>query len=359
MKRITCPVCFLARSARPWTLCLTILSLIAATVVLMASGGCGPSASGGNEPSHDLLAKAQTEPAAKPAGAESPSDIRAGEKKTGVLLVSHGSHSDQWREMLEDVEQDVSERVLAIPGINGIKSAFMEYTEPSIATQLKAFDDEGYTQVILVPLLLTVSGHSFDDIPTIIGAKDDAKALAMLEAEGIERYLPRAKVTITPLLDFSSLLETNLARRVGRLTKDPANEGVVLVAYGDAEYDDEWVALFRDIGEKLKAETGISMATHAWCGHLVSYKTQPTVDAIKRVLAAHERAIVVPVLVAYDQTFQGKIIGGAVNEVGEKDRVVYTPDAILPEPALNEWIVSISKQTREALAKTDAKESQP
>ena len=318
--------------------------------ILLTSGGCGPPASGGSDRTSTLRAGEEAPPAD-----EKPTV----EKKTGVLLVSHGSHSAQWREMLQDVERDVSERVLAIPGIDGIKSAFMEYTEPSIATQLKAFDDEGYTQVILVPLLLTVSGHSFDDIPTIIGAKDDAKSLAMLEAEGITRYLPKAQVTITPLLDFSSLLETNLTRRVGRLTKNPTDEGVVLVAYGDTEYNDEWVELFRNVGEKIKAETGVAAITHAWCGHIVGYKQQPTIDAIQSILDAHERALVVPVLVAYDGTFQGKIIGGAVDSIGDKQRIVYTPDAILPEPALNEWIVSIAKQTREALDKTHERESQP
>jgi sirohydrochlorin ferrochelatase len=261
--------------------------------------------------------------------------------------------------MLREVERDVTERVLAIPGIDGIKSAFMEYTEPSIATQLKTLDDEGYTQVILVPLLLTVSGHSFDDIPTIIGAKDDAKSLAMIEAEGIKRYLPKAKVTITPLLDFSKLLETNLARRIARLTKEPAHEGVVLVAYGDTQYNDEWVALFREVGEEIKAETSVTAVTHAWCGHIVGYNTEPTAEAIRSILAQHERALVVPVLVAYDEAFQGKIIGGAVDEVGDEDRVIYTPDAILPEPALNDWIVAISKQTRESLEKDAAEESQP
>jgi hypothetical protein len=281
------------------------------------------------------------------------------DEKVAVLLVSHGSHSAQWREMLHEVEQDVAERVLAIPGIDGIKSAFMEYTEPSIASQLKAFDDEGYTQVILVPLLLTVSGHSFDDIPTIFGVKNDAKSLAMLEAEGIERYLPRAKVTITPLLDFSSLLEKNLVRRVARLTKEPANEGVALVAYGDAEYNDEWTSLFREVGEKIKAETGVTAVTHAWCGHIAGYKKEPTIEAIRSILAGHERAIIVPVLVAYDENFQGKIIGGAVEEVGDKDRVIYTPDAILPEPSLNDWIVTISKETRESLNRQSAKESRP
>lgn len=276
-----------------------------------------------------------------------------------MLLVSHGSHSSQWRKMLLDVEQDVAERVLAIPNIDGIKSAFMEYTEPSIATQLKALDEEGYGQVILVPLLLTVSSHSFDDIPTIIGAKDDAKSLAMMESEGIRRYLPKAKVEIAPLLDFSSLLEKNLARRVGRLTKQPAEEGVVLVAYGDAEYNDEWVAFLTEVGETVKRETGVAVVAHCWCGHIAGYRKEPTVVAIRTVLADHKRAVVVPVLVGIDDYFQGKIIGGAVDEVNDKERVAYTPDAILPEPALNESIVSISRQVRESLDGGTAKERKP
>ena len=304
--------------------------VIAVTAVIFGCGGCGPPANQASRDSANKVTRAA---------------VSAESGKTGVLLVSHGSHSAQWRKMLFDVEHDVSDRVLATPGIDGIKSAFMEYTEPSIATQLKAFDDEGYTQVILIPLLLTVSSHSFDDIPTIIGAKADAKSLAMLEAEGIERYVPQADVKITPLLDFSALLETNLTRRVSRLTENASTEGVVLVAYGDAQYSDEWSAMLNNIGETLKADLGIATVTHAWCGHLVAYKTKPTVDAIQQVLDQYDRAIVVPVLVAYDEMFQGKIIGGAVKEISDKNRVDYRPDSILPEPALNDWIVSITKQT--------------
>jgi hypothetical protein len=343
MKRTIDSACLFGRPSVGLFGLRQIIGWSALTSLLFWIGGCQPAVL---EVTEKVMAPRESAPISRDA-------------KTGVLLVSHGSHSAQWRKMLEDVEADVSERVLAIPGINGIKSAFMEYTEPSIATQLKAFDDEGYTHVILVPLLLTVSGHSFDDIPTIIGAKDDAKSLAMLEAERIERYQPRANVTITPLLDFSSLLETNLVRRVGRLTKQPAHEGVVLVAYGDTQYNDEWVALFREVGEKLKSQTGVATVTHAWCGHIAGYKKQPTVDAIQATLADHQRAIVVPVLVSYDETFQGKIIGGAVDEVGDKQRVVYTPDAILPEPVLNDWVVTISRQTQETLSADSSKEVRP
>jgi hypothetical protein len=281
--------------------------------------------------------------------------------KTGVLLVSHGSHSPQWRQMLLEFHDEVAPRLLAIGGIGSVKSAFMEYTEPSIATQLKAFDAEGCDNVILVPLLLTVSSHSFDDIPTIVGAKQDAKSLLVLRTERIERYVPRARVTITPLLDFSSLMHDNLLRRIGALSKNPSREGVVLVAYGDESYLDEWEDFFKHLEQFVREKIGLAAARHCWCGHLVHYSKAPTVDAIRKILSENDRAIVIPVLVARDSSFQDQIIGRAVEQVAQGERVAYVPDAILPDPKLNEWVVSTVQKTQQGLVDRNlpARERQP
>lgn len=276
---------------------------------------------------------------------------RAGAPKTGVLLVSHGSRSASWRKMLLEFHDEVEPRLLDLPGVSGVKSAFMEYTEPSIATRLKEFDAAGYDRVILVPLLLTVSSHSFDDIPTIIGAKEDAHSLAAMKAEGIERYVAKAQVSITPLLDFSELLESNLPRRVKALSRDAAQEGVVLVAYGDEGYDQEWTSFFSKLGENVRQKTGVAAATHCWCGHIVRYSLVPTKEAIRKILNNHERAIVIPVLVARDEMFQDRIIGKAVEELAAGDRVAYVPDSILPDGKLTNWVI---EATRTALAKESA-----
>jgi len=280
-------------------------------------------------------------------------------ERTGVLLVSHGSHSPEWRKMLREFHESVEPQILAIPGIGVVKSAFMEYNEPSIATSLKEFDQEGYKDVILVPLLLTVSSHSFDDIPTIIGAKADAKSIMTLKAQRIERYTPQARVTITPLLDFSSLLQENLPRRIAALSQDRSREGVVLVAYGDEPYQEEWEKFFERLDQVVRKETGAAEVSHCWCGHIVRYSKAPTTNAIRQILSQHDRAIVVPVLVACDDFFQNQIIGGAVEEVGAGDRVAYIPDAILPDPKLSEWVVSITRQTRARIHGRDARGEEP
>ncbi len=265
-------------------------------------------------------------------------------KKTGVLVVSHGSHSTKWREMVADVSVRIEDRLLSNEKISGIKNAFMEYTEPSIATRMKEFDEEGYTDVIIVPLLLTVSTHSFDDIPHIIGLKDNPTEIDKLKQENIEIYKAKANIHIAPLLDFTETLGVNLIRRIGKLSEIPENEGCVLVAYGSHDYNTEWEKLMTDMAIEISDSLGIENLEYSWCGHLVDYDTEPTTNAINKILTEKEKAIVVPVLVAFDEMFQIEIIGTAVENVKKSDRVIYKPDAILPDENIEQWIIDISNE---------------
>lgn len=265
------------------------------------------------------------------------------DRSTAVLIVCHGSHSAQWRESLTAVAEKVREDILRCDQVGAVQLAFMEYNEPSIATCLKEFDEAGFAKVLIIPLLLTVSSHSFDDIPCIAGLKEDHATLETLKLEGIEIYKARAAVEIAPLLDFAGLLEKNVIRRVKAMSENPADEGVVLVAYGDERYNEEWTRLLEQIGAKLKEELQIESCRFAWCGHVVRYKSEPTEAAIKEVLAERKSAIVIPVLVAVDEHFQGSIIGGAIKNVDVGERVRYRHDAILPDENVERWLVEVCR----------------
>lgn len=269
---------------------------------------------------------------------------------TGVLLISHGSRSPAWRGMLLDVHADASADLLAEPDVSQVRTAFMEYTEPSIATQLRAFDESGVKRVIVVPLLLTISDHSFDDIPTICGLASDPARVAELTAEGIEIYSARAELSFAPLLDFSDLVRTNLARRIRAIVgRRPENgtgqsrDGLVLVGYGSADFEDEWNRFFSEIRTFAETELGVAASAHSWCGHLVDYNRRPTMAAIDGMLERTDRVIVVPIFVAFDPMFQNSIIGKAVQRCSQPERVLYRADAILPEPEVGRWTVKIAR----------------
>lgn len=277
-------------------------------------------------------------------------------KKIGVLLVNHGSRSETWRKALMDLEKNVQARILADGQIQGTKTAHMEYTEPSIATRLKEFDAEGYTDIIIVPIFLTVSPHTFDDIPTIIGQKEDPQSKEMLKIEKIERYTPKAKTHITPNLDFTDILKKNVTRRVKEISKDASNEGLVLIGYGDETYDKEWTELFNKVAEHVKKEVGISEHSHGWCGHIAHYNPDKTTEAVNAVLKKKQTAVVIPVLVAHDENFQIKIIGGGIEKVkNSKEKVVYKPDAILPDTNIEQWVIDITTEYLNKIKRTEAK----
>lgn len=265
-------------------------------------------------------------------------------KKIGVLLVNHGSRSETWRNALLDLDRKVRDSIMADGSVKEVRTAFMEYNEPSIATRLKEFDKENFTDVIIVPVFLTVSAHSFDDIPTLIGQKEDPKSIELFKIEKMERYTPKARAHIAPLLDFTDLLKVNILRRVKELSKDPQQEGLVLIAYGDKTYNAEWSKLMRDVSEYVRLETGISEYSYGWCGHVAHYSPDSTTVPINAVLAKKHSAVVVPVLVAFDEMFQVKIIGGGIEKVNQYgDKVKYKPDAILPDPGVERWVIATSK----------------
>ena len=229
-------------------------------------------------------------------------------KKVGVLIVNHGSVAESWRDMLLDIETHVEDDLLAHKNISDVKTAFMEYTEPSIATRMREFDDEGYDEVVVVPVFLSVSSHYSHDIPVIVGLSSDPKIKAELAKEKIEVYRSKAKVSIAPPLDYSSILKKNIERRVNALSDNPENEGVLLVAYGDEQYNQQWEEMVEEIGKYLKIKTGHNDIAYAWCGHLVHYSTEPTKDGINKLLELNDNVVVIPVLIANDPYFQEKII---------------------------------------------------
>jgi cobalamin biosynthesis Co2+ chelatase CbiK len=270
-------------------------------------------------------------------------DDTKSEKKIGVLLVNHGSVAESWRNMLLDVETQVREDILSNPKISKVTTAFMEYTEPSIATRLKEFDEEGFDEVILVPIFLTVSSHYSHDIPVICGLVSDPKIQETLAKEKIDVYKAKAKVTITPPLDYTTLLKKNVERRVKALSENAENEGVLLVAYGDADYNQQWEEMVDDIGKYLKIKTGHESIAYAWCGHLVGYSTEPTLKGIEKLHELEDKVIVIPVLIANDPYFQNDIIQKACDMA--EGKVLYIQDAILPDANLNQWTIDITNQT--------------
>jgi sirohydrochlorin ferrochelatase len=83
-----------------------------------------------------------------------------------ILLIDHGSVRAEANDMLERVAALV--RQIAGSGVV-VQAAHMELAEPTIAQGFRRCVEEGATEVVAFPYMLSPGKHSTRDIPRLVG----------------------------------------------------------------------------------------------------------------------------------------------------------------------------------------------
>lgn len=81
-----------------------------------------------------------------------------------LLLVDHGSRSDEANRLLDDVAELIRHRE---PGLI-VHAAHMALAEPTIRDGFATCVRDGATQIIVHPYMLSPGRHALDDIPTMV-----------------------------------------------------------------------------------------------------------------------------------------------------------------------------------------------
>lgn len=116
--------------------------------------------------------------------------------------------------------------------------------------------------------------------------------------------------------------------------------GVLLIDHGSRE----WSNLMTDVGDYVKEHSAMTDYSFGWCVHIAHYSPDSTTIAVKKVLQDRKSAVVISVLVAFDEMFQGRIIKDGIEKVvHSKDKVLYKPDAILPDKNAADWVIFTSQ----------------
>ncbi len=237
----------------------------------------------------------------------------ANDASIGVLLVAHGSKSSNWVGMVKTLADQVREPIMKQPGVREVRLAFIEETKPDLAAEMRAFDAAGIGEVVVVPLLIAGESTMTNNyLQYLVGMRTQAKAIKQLQNEGFDVYYPKARVAMTPALSDSEVLKKNV------LLSD----------------------IMEGLGRYLKIKTDIDTVAFAFCGKLTDYSGAPVVEVINEVLELEQQVLVVPVLVGVDEMLQVNTIQAAVNAVPTSSKVRYKPDAVLPDPVVNEWVVT-------------------
>ena len=271
--------------------------------------------------------------------------------KTALMIVAHGSPMESWRKPVLDLEPLVKQQVAEgkLKGIDIVKVALMEYTEPSVASVVKACEAEGADTIFALPIFIAPSGHTEEDLPNILGHKYNPYVREELAEEKTEMVHTKTPIILGPTFYYSYLLEKRMHDRIQSLSQDPQNEAVIFLAHGDDERIGFWKEVLNNVDKYTKENTKINYVDHALIemGQNFSNELMPL---LTKAAQKKKRIIVQGIYLTSDvkrmadrhkmQDVQKEL----VKKTGAE--IIYSPDGILPASTSRvvEWIVAQTKQ---------------
>lgn len=108
--------------------------------------------------------------------------------KQALLIVDHGSVRKEANDMLADVAKILRDLRPATP----VHFAHMELSEPTIAQGFERCVQDGATEVIVHPYMLSPGRHATQDIPRMVGeaaAKFPGVTFRVTEPLGLDRKI--------------------------------------------------------------------------------------------------------------------------------------------------------------------------
>ncbi len=267
--------------------------------------------------------------------------------KLGLLIIAHGSPSEQWNQPVINIENQVKEllKTKNISDFDEVRVALMEFTEPSIATVIKDMENKGVTKVYVLPLFIAPSGHSLYDIPTILGLYYNQEMVDDIKEERIKIVDTKIKITVGPTLDYKNVMKDILLDKVKNLSDNSAEEALIILAHGDKNFKPIWEELINETGNYILGKTGIEYFDKAF----VEVGQSFAIDGVSPIIKASEnkkKVIVVGMYLSMGVKNMAEnsgfiMMGRTVKskKMFEGKNIVFLEHGLLPDKRIAEWIV--------------------
>ncbi|RLB88877.1 MAG: hypothetical protein DRH50_14550 [Deltaproteobacteria bacterium] len=268
----------------------------------------------------------------------------------GLLIVAHGAPNPEWNSPVLSLEGQVIRALGEDNPFRKVRVCMMEFASPTVADGIREMEEAGCTRIVVVPLLIAPSSHSFWDIPTLLGLYSDEELETELRREGASIVRSRLPITLTPTLDKGDLIPEIMVDRVKTLSKDPGNEAVVILAHGDTSTKSLWCKLMKKTVTYVCGETGITYGDWAFVHVGQSYKR--ALGAIVEAAKHRKRVILVGCYLSigvaemhrrFMKTFPEKTVPGTENPLEDLD-IIAAEQGLLPDPRIPEWIADTAKK---------------
>jgi sirohydrochlorin ferrochelatase len=271
-------------------------------------------------------------------------------RKVGTILVAHGA-GEGWNAKVEAVAKLARTggpvEVAYLMGDGAKAHRFQDAAQRLV--------EEGATEIVVVPLLVSsFSGH-YDQIRYLAGETDSIDEMMMhhLQMSGLERPTVRVPVRLAPALDDSPQVAAVLADRVRALAESPREQAVFIIGHGPNSAEDfaAWMKNLRPIADTVKARTGVRDVKIGLVRDDAPAEVRAeAVKEIREVILlqnalTRKPVVVVPILISTGSVSNQKLPADL-----EGLPVVYRGDPLLPHPAIARWVEARVKESQQTAA---------
>lgn len=240
----------------------------------------------------------------------------------GVLVISHGSRSEEWVKLVDDAVAGVR-----LPADVPIVSSFLEIVEGRLIQDgIAALEAQGVTDIIVVPLFISSGSTHIDEIRYALGVIPQPTV-----PTDMTPFTVRANIIFTSPIDDDPDIALILYEKIKGLSADPSREIVLLVGHGSMEKGFHlcWRRGLESLAARIKELGGFADADAAM---LLPDQVRRKMNAWRKRKPGH-RVIVAPLFLS-EGYFTNRVIPERLNGFSYK----YNGRAMLPHPLISRWM---------------------
>lgn len=246
------------------------------------------------------------------------------EKKTGVLVISHGSRDRDWVRLVDEAVAD-----MALPEDIPVVSAFLECVEGRLIQDgIDELERAGVTDIVVLPLFISSGSTHMHEIGYALGFIPDP----LVETD-LKPFRKQASVRMLGPMDDDPLVARIVYDKIKDLSRNPEREIVLLVGHGSDQpgFGEQWRRGMEGVASAVKqlgsfAEVDIAL--------LLPDEVRGKLDKWKRLKPEH--AILVSPLFISEGYFTRTVIPSRLQ--GYEYR--YNGRTMLPHPLVSRWMES-------------------
>lgn len=246
----------------------------------------------------------------------------------GLLVIAHGARQAEWNNRVLRLVEKVN-----WPGPVGVAFLMNAPEGYGLEEVVRKLDNSGAARIVVLPLMVSSYGEHYEEIRYYTGDRKEKP-----EHAHHSPFQTKARLLLTPAMDEHQVISRILTEQARAISRDAANESLVLVAHGptNEDFNHQWIAKLEQHADRIRSSLGFRRVETVT---LRDDAPKPIRDAATEQLRAlvskagqDSRVLVLPVLVSVG------FIQRQIRERLEGLDYQMTDTGIADHPLAAEWI---------------------